>query len=87
MTAVAGCRLAQVVGRSAQADGLIHSMMSLQLLDLKLKLCNGTLPPFSPMFKRLRLLEKFWLMAEFNHLHTIHSAFRIEAISQDITSE
>jgi hypothetical protein len=39
------------------------------------------------MFKRLRLLEWLWRMAEFDHLHTTHGVFGREAISQDITSE
>ena len=74
MKAVAKRRSAQVVGRRAQADGLIHSMPILQLLDLKLKPCNRTLPPFSPMLKRL--LGEFWLLAEFDHLHTPNGCLR-----------
>ena len=79
--------LAQVMGCRAQTGSLIHSLLINQSLDLTLKPRNSTLATFSPVLKRLRLLEEFWLLAEFDHLHTPNGAFGREAISQDITSE
>jgi hypothetical protein len=79
--------LAQVMGCAAKTCSLFHSLLIKQALDLTLQPRNSTLATVSPVLKRLRLLGEFWLLAEFDHLHTPNGAFGREAISQDITSE
>ena len=49
------------LGRSALID---------QSLNLTLQPCNSTLATLSPVLKGLSLLEEFWPMTEFDHLHT-----------------
>ena len=53
-------------------------MLILQLSDLKLKPLNSTLAAVRPVLKGLRVLEEFWRMADFDHLHTnyVHSKQR-----------
>ena len=79
--------LAQVMGCAAKTCSLFHSLLIKQALDLTLQPRNSTLATVSPVLKSLRLLGEFWLLAEFDHLHTPNGAFGPEAISQDITSE
>ena len=79
--------LTEVMRRRPQSGSLIRSALMDQSLDLTLKPRDSTLATLSPVLKRLSLLEEVWRMAEFDHLHTTHGAFRREAISQDITSE
>ena len=79
--------LAQVMGCAAKTCSLFHSLLIKQALDLTLQPRNSTLATVSPVLKSLRLLGEFWLLAEFDHLHTPNAAFGPEAISQDITSE
>ena len=79
--------LAQVMGCAAKTCSLFHSLLIKQALDLTLQPRNSTLATVSPVLKRLRLLREFWLLAEFDHLHTPNGAFGPEAISHDITSE
>jgi hypothetical protein len=47
-------------------------MLVLQLLDLKLKARNGTVPTVGPPLKDLCLLEQLRVLADFDHLHTTH---------------
>ena len=79
--------VAQVTGCAAKTCRLFHSPLIKQALDLTLQPRNSTLATRSPVLKGLSLLEEVWRMAEFDHLHTTQDAFRIEEISQDITSE
>jgi hypothetical protein len=79
--------MAQVTGCAAKTCSLFHSLLIKQALDLTLQPRNSTLATLSPVLKGLNLLEGVWRMAEFEHLHTTHDAFRREAVSQDITSE
>ncbi|ANY84366.1 hypothetical protein BB934_39830 (plasmid) [Microvirga ossetica] len=79
--------LAQVMGCAAKTCSPFHSLLIKQALDLTLQPRNSTLATVSPVLKSLRLLREFWLLAEFDHLHTPNGAFGREAISQDITSE
>ena len=79
--------LAQVMGCAAKTCSLFHSLLIKQALDLTLQPRNSTLATVSPVLNRLRLRGEFWLLAEFDHLHTTHDAFGREAISQDIASE
>jgi hypothetical protein len=66
---------------------LIRSMLILQLADLKLQPRNSTLAAVRPMLKGLRVLEEFWRMADFDHLHTKSCAFQAEAFLSGIISE
>ncbi|ANY77356.1 hypothetical protein BB934_03220 [Microvirga ossetica] len=72
--------LAQVMGCAAKTCSLFHSLLIKQALDLTLQPRNSTLATVSPVLKRLRLLREFWLLAEFDHLHTPNGAFGREAI-------
>ena len=87
MDMLAERRVAQVTGCAAKTCRLFHSPLIKQALDLTLQPRNSTLATRSPVLKGLSLLKRFWRMAEFDHLHTTQDAFRIEEISQDITSE
>jgi hypothetical protein len=66
---------------------LIRSILILQLADLKLQPRNSTLAAVRPMLKGLRVLEEFWRMADFDHLHTKSCAFQAEAFLSGIISE
>ncbi len=47
----------QVTRSMPQTGSLLRSVLLRQLLDLKLKLCNGALATLGPMLKGLGLLE------------------------------
>jgi hypothetical protein len=79
--------VAQVTGCAAKTCSLFHSLLIKQALDLTLQPRNSTFAALSPVLKGLSPLEEVWRMAEFDHLHTTHYAFRREEISQDIKSE
>jgi hypothetical protein len=62
--------LAQVLGCKPQTGRLFHSLLIKQALDLTLQPRNSTLATVSPVLKGLRLLKRFWRMADFDHLRT-----------------
>ncbi|EIM30857.1 hypothetical protein MicloDRAFT_00003840 [Microvirga lotononidis] len=73
MKAVAERCLAEVLSCKSQTGRLIRSLLSEQALDFTLKSRDSTLTTVSPVLKGLRLLEGFWRMASFDHLHTKQS--------------
>jgi hypothetical protein len=62
--------VAQVTGCAAKTCSLFHSLLIKQALDLKLQPRSSTLATLSPVLKGLRVLKRFWRMAEFDHLRT-----------------
>lgn len=87
MKPVADRCLAEVIGCKPQTGRLIHSLLIKQALDFTLQPRNSTLATVGPVLKGLRVLKRFWRMAEFDHLRTTQGAFRREVILQNITSE
>ena len=63
-------RVAQVTGCAAKTCSLFHSLLIKQALDLTLQPRNSTLATLSPVLKGLRVLERFWRMADSDHLRT-----------------
>jgi hypothetical protein len=63
-------RVAQVTGCAAKTCSLFHSLLIKQALDLKLQPRNSTLATLSPVLKGLRVLKRFWRMADSDHLRT-----------------
>jgi hypothetical protein len=67
---LAECRVVQVTGCAAKTCSLFHSLLIKQTLDLTLQPRNSTLATLSPVLKGLRVLKRFWRMADFDHLRT-----------------
>ncbi len=63
-------RVAQVTGCVAKTCSLFHSLLIKQALDLTLQPSSSTLATRSPVLKGLRVLERFWRMADSDHLRT-----------------
>jgi hypothetical protein len=61
-------RVAQVTGCVAKTCSLFHSLLIKQALDLSLQPRNSTLTTASPVLKGLRVLKRFWRMADSDHL-------------------
>jgi hypothetical protein len=70
MDTLAERRMAQVTGCAAKTCSLFHSLPIKQALDLTLQPRNSMLATLSPVLKGLRVLKRFWRMAEFDHLRT-----------------
>ena len=70
MEPLAERRVAQVTDCAAKTCSLFHSLLIKQALDLTLQPRNSTLTTASPVLKGLRVLKRFWRMADFDHLRT-----------------
>ncbi len=67
---VAERSVVQITGSIPQTKSLLRPALTRQLLDPKLKLCNGALSTVGPMFKGLGLLESLRPMADCDHSRT-----------------